>query len=841
MFRFKARIARNSWLLRRFATQELNILGARYEFMNRSEVSLGMDGSRQFIRWFSEISNDDVPLVGGKNASLGEMFQTLCAQDVRVPDGFAITAEAYRSLLDNPGVREKLHVLLDAIDSNDTQSLAQQAQQARELIYHTALPPRLREEILAALHELQSRYAQPISVAIRSSATAEDLPSASFAGQHDSYLNVSGDEAVLDACKQCFASLFTERAIQYRINNGFDHFKVALSIGVMKMVRADRAASGVMFTLDTDSGFRDVVFITGVYGLGETIVQGAVDPDEFFVHKPTFELGYRTVLRRRLGEKQVQMVYASETAVTQTLPTPETQRRQFCISDDEVLKLAAYAMQIEKHYSERAGHDQPMDIEWAKDGIDGELYIVQARPETVASQQVVGYLESYRLLSRVEPLLTGRAVGGKIGIGRVRVIEDAAALDSFETGDVLVSDITTPDWVSVMKRASAIVTNRGGRTCHAAIVARELGVPAIVGTTNATKLLHSGDSVTVSCAEGESGYVYAGELPFEIEQTQVESLPAHRTKIMLNVANPEHAFAVAMIPSDGVGLVRLEFIIGETIGAHPLALLHPERVANEGQRLKLTEISQLYHSHKVFYIDTLTEGVATIAAAFYPRPVIVRLADFKSNEYAQLLGGEYFEPREENPMLGLRGAARYVHPDFVEAFALECAAMKKVRETMGLHNVKLMIPFCRAPQEAEAVLAAMAKNGLVRGEQGLEVYLMVELPSNVLQLDEFAPLFDGFSIGSNDLMQLTLGVDRDSALISSVYDARNASVKQLMKQAVEAAKRAGKPIGICGQAPSDFPEVAQFLVELGIDSMSLNADSVISVTRAVADYENRLF
>ncbi len=797
-----------------------------------------------YIRWFSEISNDDVPLVGGKNASLGEMFRTLSPQGIRVPDGFAITAAAYRSLLDNAGVRDELHALLDATDTGDAQSFSRQARRARELIAGIEFSSRLCEEILDALHELQARYAQPISVAIRSSATAEDLPSASFAGQHESFLNISGDQAVLAACRQCFASLFTERAIQYRVNNGFDHFKVALSIGVMKMVRADQAASGVMFTLDTDSGFRDVVFITGVYGLGETIVQGAADPDEFFVHKPTFEQGYRNVLRRRLGEKQVQMTYAKKgiagAAVTETLPTPEARRRQFCVTDDEVLKLAGYAIAIEKHYSERAGHQQPMDIEWARDGVDGELYIVQARPETVASQRAVGCLETYHLQSHGEALLSGRAVGSRIATGQVRVIENASALDAFETGDVLVSDITTPDWVSVMKRASAIVTNRGGRTCHAAIVARELGVPAIVGAGNATALLHSGDSVTVSCAEGETGYVYAGELPFEVERTQIESLPAHHTKIMLNVANPEHAFDTALIPSDGVGLVRLEFIIGETIGAHPLALLHPERVQDKNQRRKLTEISRLHESPRDFYINTLTEGVATIAAAFYPRSVIVRLADFKSNEYARLLGGDSFEPQEENPMLGLRGAARYVHPDFAEAFELEYAAMKQVREAMGLYNVKLMIPFCRAPQEAAAVLAALAKNGLARGERGLEVYLMVELPSNVLQLDEFAPLFDGFSIGSNDLMQLTLGVDRDSALVSSSYDARNASVKQLMKMAVEGARRAGKPIGICGQAPSDFPEVAQFLVSLGIDSMSLNADAVISVTRAVADYENRL-
>jgi len=786
---------------------------------------------------------------------------TQSPQGIRVPNGFAITAEAYRSLLDNPGVRDKLHVLLDAIDTNDTGSLAKHARQARELIFGIDFSAQLKDEILGAFHELQAHYSQPISVAIRSSATAEDLPSASFAGQHDTYLNVSGDEAVLDACKHCFASLFIDRAIQYRVNNGFDHFKVALSIGMMKMVRSDHASSGVMFTLDTDSGFRSVVFITGAYGLGETVVQGAVDPDEFFVHKATFNKGYRNVLRRRLGAKQIQMTYAEkndtngivsgdindERGVTEVSPTEgsptkvssttEEQRQRFCLNDAEVLKLASYAIQIEKHYSDKVGHEQAMDIEWAKDGDDGELYIVQARPETVASQKNVGVLENYQLQSHGEPLLSGRAVGGKIAVGRVRVIKDASTLDAFETGDVLVSDITTPDWVTVMKRASAIVTNRGGRTCHAAIVARELGVPAIVGAGNASTRLNTGDEVTVSCAEGDTGYVYAGRLPFDVETTKIESLPKTKTKIMMNVANPAQAFATAMIPNDGVGLVRLEFIIAETIKTHPMALLHPEQVLDEQQRARLIEISRLSSSPRQFYIDTLAEGVSTIAAAFYPRPVIVRFSDFKSNEYSRLLGGMYFEPEEENPMLGFRGASRYVHPDFVEAFELECAAMKKVREKMGFENVKLMIPFCRSPQEAEAVLAVMEKNGLRRGEQGLEVYLMVELPSNVLQFDKFEKLFDGFSIGSNDLMQLTLGVDRDSALVSSSFDERNPSVKQLMKMAVEDARRANKPIGICGQAPSDFPEVAKFLVSLGINSMSLNPDSVIRVTRLVAEYE----
>lgn len=795
----------------------------------------------QYIRWFNEISNVDVPLVGGKNASLGEMFQSLAAEGIRVPNGFAITTAAYRSLLDSPGVRDQLHGLLDTLDTNDAQSLASHGRQARELIQGIEFPDALSMEILSAFHALQAQYADSISVAIRSSATAEDLPSASFAGQHESFLNVSGDDNVLQTCQQCFASLFTDRAIQYRVNNGFDHFKVALSVGVMKMVRSDLASSGVMFTLDTESGFRDVVFLTGAYGLGETVVQGAVDPDEFYVHKPTFNKGYRNVLRRHLGAKQIQMTYVQsdgeKNAITEITSTTQAQREQFCVSDRDVFQLTEFAIRIENHYSTKVGHEQPMDIEWAKDGIDGELYIVQARPETVASQRTGSILEHYRLLSAGERLLSGRAIGNKISTGPVRVINDAGELDAFETGDVLVSDITTPDWVTVMKRASAIVTNRGGRTCHAAIVARELGVPAIVGTTDATKKLHTGDSVTVSCAEGDSGYVYAGELPFENKITNIESLPKTQTKIMMNIANPEKAFSKAMIPNDGVGLVRLEFIIGESIRVHPMALLHPEKVLDEKQREEIEKLSQEGDSPRQYYIDTLAEGVATIAAAFYPRPVIVRLSDFKSNEYSRLLGGEFFEPKEENPMLGFRGASRYVHPTFVEAFELECAAMKKVRGVMGFENVKLMIPFCRTPQEAKAVLAVMEENGLVSGEHELEVYLMVELPSNVLQIEEFATLVDGFSIGSNDLTQLALGVDRDSALVSSIFDERNTSVKRLIEMAVNGAKKAERPIGICGQAPSIFPEVAEYLVTLGIDSMSLNPDSIIRTTRLVAGYE----
>jgi len=677
---------------------------------------------------------------------------------------------------------------------------------------------------------------------VRSSATAEDLPTASFAGQQDTYLNISGDASLLDACRRCFASLFTDRAIHYRVDQGFDHFKVALSIGVMKMVRSDIASSGVMFSLDTETGFEDVVFITGAYGLGENVVQGNVEPDEFYVHKPTFELGYRAVIRRHLGGKNIRMVYATgQTKVTtRNERVVDSERKQYCMSDDEALKLAGYALIIEKHYSDKVGHTKPMDMEWAKDGVDGQLYIVQARPETVASQQHGTILEQYHLDGNGDILISGYAVGTKVGQGNARYISDVTHLHEFQAGEVLIADTTTPDWEPVMKIAAAIVTNRGGRTCHAAIISRELGIPAVVGCDQATQSIQTGEMITVSCAGGDEGRVYKGNIPFSVERTDLSGLARPKTKIMLNLGNPDLAFSVRSLPNDGVGLARLEFIINEYINAHPMALLHPERVEDKADKDALETLIYGYESGSAYFIKRLSEGVATIAAAFYPKPVIVRMSDFKTNEYASLLGGRYFEPVESNPMIGFRGAARYTHPAYSEGFSLECAAMKRVREEMGLTNVKLMIPFCRTVNEGEKVLTSMAEHGLKRGDNGLEIYVMCEIPNNVIQIDAFARLFDGFSIGSNDLTQLTLGVDRDSEIVSFDFDERDEGVKTMIRMAVEGARRNNRHSGLCGQAPSDYPEMAEYLVEIGIDSMSLNPDTVLSTTRYILEVEKRL-
>ncbi|HHH35432.1 MAG TPA: phosphoenolpyruvate synthase [Gammaproteobacteria bacterium] len=808
----------------------------------RTEGGVSSEGLR-YVRWFRELGLADVPLVGGKNASLGEMYRELTPQGVKVPNGFAITAEAYRHVLAEADAWPALRQALDGLDPDDVSDLAARAARAREIVYGAGLPADLRGEILAAYQDLVEEYGPELSVAVRSSATAEDLPTASFAGQQETYLNVRGGEALLDACRRCFASLFTDRAIHYRIDQGFDHFKVALSIGVMKMVRSDLAASGVMFSLDTESGFRDVVFITAAYGLGENVVQGAVDPDEFYVHKPTFEQGYRAVLRRKLGSKKIKMVYAPARIreAVRNVPTSPEERDRYCIDDEDVLKLADYAIKLERHYSERAGEHRPLDMEWAKDGIDGELYLVQARPETVASQKKAAVLEEYRLKAPPPPpLVTGRAVGMRIASGRAHVISGVDRLSDFRPGEVLVADTTTPDWEPVMKTAAAIVTNRGGRTCHAAIIARELGIPAVVGAGNATTALESGQAVTVSCAEGDTGYVYPGELSFEVERTDLSGLPRPATRIMVNLGNPEVAFATSFLPNDGVGLARMEFIINEYIKAHPMALLYPERVKDDWERAELESLTRHYAEPAEYFVQRLAEGVGTIAAAFYPRPVVVRLSDFKSNEYASLLGGRWFEPREENPMLGFRGAARYTHPDYAEGFALECAAMKRVRDEMGLVNVRLMVPFCRRVEEGEKVLAALAEHGLKRGENGLEVYVMCEIPNNVVQIDAFARLFDGFSIGSNDLTQLVLGVDRDSEMVAPEFDERDPGVKEMIRLAVEGARRNRRHSGICGQAPSDYPEMAEYLVELGIDSMSLNPDTVIRTTRHVLEVEERL-
>jgi pyruvate, water dikinase len=782
-----------------------------------------------YVRWFREIRLEDVPLVGGKNASLGELYSTLAAEGVRVPNGYALTAQSYRDALAAAGAVPKLHRLLDELDKRDVAALARRAAEARRIVYEATGGDALYRQIAAAYSDLEAQYGAGVAVAVRSSATAEDLPTASFAGQHESFVNVRGEADVVEACRRCFASIFTDRAIVYRLDNGFDHFKVALSVGVMKMVRSDLAASGVIFTLDTESGFRDVVYVTAVYGLGETIVQGRADPDEFYVHKPTFKEGYRAVLRRSLGRKQVRMIYASGHTgeTTRTVATAEADRARFCLDDGEVLSLAQYAIAVEDHYSAKAGRPMPMDIEWAKDGEDGRLYIVQARPETVASQRSAEMFETYALTGTGPVLATGRAVGEKIAAGAVRVVADIGALAAFRPGEILVSDTTTPDWEPVMKTAAAIVTNRGGRTCHAAIVARELGVPAVVGAAGATEALKPEAMVTVSCAEGEVGRVYEGRIPFATTAIPVATLRRPRTGIMVNLGNPDLAFATAMLPNDGVGLARMEFIISEHIRVHPMALAEPRKVAAEADRAAIAALVGRYARPTDFFIEKLSEGVGTIAAAFYPRPVIVRLSDFKTNEYAKLLGGAAFEPKEENPMLGFRGAARYAHPAYAAGFALECAALRRVRDDMGLVNLRVMVPFCRRVEEARRVIAAMARNGLKQGENGLEIYVMCEIPNNVIQIDAFAQLFDGFSIGSNDLTQLTLGVDRDSDIVAFDFDERDPGMLEMLRLAVEGARRNGRHIGICGEAPANYPEIARFLTGLGIDSISVNPASLL--------------
>ncbi len=795
------------------------------------------DAAYRYIRFFQDIGIDDVPLVGGKNAALGEMYRALGGQGMRIPNGFAITADAYRYVLDEARAWPQLHAALDGLDPNDSADLAARGERARSVILGAALPAPLRAEILRAYAQLRAQYGDTLSVAVRSSATAEDLPTASFAGQQDTYLNISGEQALLAACQRCFASLFTDRAIHYRVDQHFDHFRVALSIGVMKMVRSDLAASGIMFSLDTDSGFRDVVLISASYGLGENIVQGNVDPDDFYVFKPTLARGFRQVLRRELGGKEMKLIYGEGMETTRNTPTSADERARFCLSDEEVLQLADYAVRIEQHFSTHAGHAVPMDMEWAKDGVDGQLYLLQARPETVASQKATGRIEEYHLRGHGAQRLTGLAIGSRIGHGRAHVIASAAHMADFHDGEVLVTDNTTPDWEPIMRRAAAVVTNRGGRTCHAAIVARELGIPAIVGTGRATETLRSGEELTVDCSAGETGHVYAGLLPFELERIDICSLPRTRTQLMLILGNPETAFQMSFLPNDGVGLARMEFIVTEYVKAHPMALLHPERVADAGERARLAQLTQRYSRPADFFVERLSEGIATIAAAFYPKPVILRLSDFKSNEYASLLGGRWFEPSEDNPMLGFRGASRYSHPAYKEGFGLECAAIRRVRTELGLKNLKIMVPFCRRVPEAERTLATLREFGLTRGDDGLEVYVMCEIPNNVLQIDAFARYFDGFSIGSNDLTQLTLGVDRDSELVAFEFDERDEGVKQMLRLAVEGCRRTGRHSGICGQAPSDYPEIAEYLVRLGIDSISLNPDSVVATLRRVAALE----
>jgi pyruvate,water dikinase len=796
----------------------------------------------KYIRFFRDIGVDDVSHVGGKSASLGEMYQALSAEGVRVPNGYAITAEAYRHLIAESELEPKLRKVLGEHREGDVKSLAACGKQAREMVYEAPLPDDLREAIINGYKELRKEYGDSLTIAVRSSATAEDLPTASFAGQQESYLNVRNEEELIDTCRQCFASLFTDRAISYRESRGFDHFDVALAITVMKMVRSDIGASGVMFSLDTESGFRDVVLLNAAWGLGENIVQGSIDPDEFYVHKPTLEKGYRAVLRRRLGSKHLTMVYADadDAERVKNVETPAEKCNRYALDDEDVLTLAEYAIKIEKHYSERAGEPRPMDMEWAKDGDDGLLYMVQARPETVASQNEANILEDYHIKGEGEVIITGRAVGSKIGAGKAHIAKDLSALNDFKPGEVLVAETTTPDWEPVMKQSAAIVTNRGGRTCHAAIVARELGIPAIVGTSEGTQKIPAGEPVTISCAEGDTGKVYQGEVPYEVDRTDLSSMARPATRVMVNLGNPALAFKTRFLPNDGVGLARLEFIINESIKAHPYALLHPDQVENKTAREEVERLLEGYEDGREFFIQRLSEAVATIAAAFYPKPVTVRMSDFKSNEYAALIGGAGFEPKEENPMLGFRGASRYAHPKYAEAYELECAAMKRVRDEMGFTNVILMLPFVRRVAEADAVLELMAKAGLERGKNDLQVYAMCEIPNNVIQVDEFAKRFDGFSIGSNDLTQLTLGVDRDSEIVSAAFDERDEGVKAMIRMAVEGCQRNKIHSGLCGQAPSDYPEMAEFLVETGIESMSLNPDTVLATTERVLEIEKRL-
>lgn len=790
---------------------------------------------------FGRLRLKDLKLVGGKNASLGEMTVKLKRGGIPVPDGFAVTTHAYWAVIDAAGLRPFIKATLRGVSADDTDDLARRGKMVREAILQTEVPKPVRRAIAKAYRELGKRLGKKelgargwelgADVAVRSSATAEDLPTASFAGQQESYLHVRGEDELVLAVRKCMASLFTDRAIIYRINNKFDHLRVALSVGVQQMVRSDVGSAGVMFTLHTETGFRDAVLINAAYGLGESVVQGKVNPDQYLVHKPTLLQGYPSVIEHRLGDKKTRIIYRGDK--TETVATPETARRRWVLTDAEAQKIAHWGIDIEKYFSKEAKRPKPMDIEWAKDGLTGKLYIVQARPETVASARPHDLHTTYRLKAAAKPILKGTAVGQKIGAGPVRILRSSQEMHKFKPGEVLVAHMTDPDWVPVMKQAAAIVTEAGGRTCHAAIVSRELGVPCVVGADSALRKLHDGMEVTVSAADGENGYVYAGILPFESKTVKVTRPKRLKMKVMLNVGNPDTAFEYAALPADGVGLARMEFILNDHVKVHPLAALDP-KVLKPRERAELAKLMLGYPSAKEYFVSVLAEGIAKLGAAFYPKPVIVRTSDFKTNEYANLLGGHAFEPVEANPMLGWRGASRYYDPKYSPAFALECAAIKRARQKFGLKNLVVMIPFCRTVEEADRVLREMAKNGLRRGQDGLEVYMMVEIPSNVILAREFAKRFDGFSIGSNDLTQLTLGVDRDSALVRHLYDERNLAVKTLIASVIQDAKRTKTKIGICGQAPSDYPDFAEFLAKQGIDSVSLNPDSVMGVMKRLA-------
>ncbi len=807
--------------------------------------------NEKLILWFEEIGIEDVPIVGGKNASLGEMYQHLTSKGVKVPHGFAITAYAYQYLLKEAGVEQAIRDALEGLDTHDLRNLQEKGQKVRDIIRNAEFPEDLRQIIVDNYRKMEEEYGEGVDVAVRSSATAEDLPDASFAGQQETYLNIRGPEALIDACKRCFASLFTDRAISYRHDKGFGQFDVYLSIVVQKMARSDAASSGVMFSIDTESGFEDAVFITGAWGLGENVVQGAVNPDEYYVFKPTLKEGKRPIVGKRVGTKEIKMVYNDDPGADEpvkNVPTTPEEQGMYVITDDEIIQLARWACIIEDHYG------KGMDIEWAKDGDGvnvgtGELFIVQARPETVHSQANKNMMETYVLKETGKVLVQGQAVGAKIGQGVARVLEDVSDIHDFKAGEVLVTDMTDPDWEPIMKIAGAIVTNRGGRTCHAAIISRELGIPCVIGTENGSKVIQTGQEVTVSCAEGETGNVYEGLLKYEVERLDLDNIPETRTKIMMNVGIPEKAFTEGQIPNDGVGLAREEFIINSHIGIHPLALYNFEelkaRAASDPEIATIVEqiearTTAYPDDKKQFFIDKLAEGVGRIGAGFYPKDVIVRLSDFKSNEYANLIGGQLYEPVESNPMIGWRGASRYYDDKYKPAFELECMALLKARNDMGLTNIKLMVPFCRTPEEGKKVIEVMREFGLVQGENDLEVYVMCEIPSNVISADAFADVFDGFSIGSNDLTQLTLGLDRDSDLVAHIYDERNEAVKTMIRMVIDTAKRRGRKIGICGQAPSDFPDFATFLVECGIDSMSLISDTIVKTRLLVAEKEKEL-
>ncbi len=809
---------------------------------------MGQAHDEKLILWFDEIGIDDVPLVGGKNASLGEMFQYLTHEGVAVPDGFAITAYAYRYLLKEAGVEDEIRQVLSDLDTEDMANLAERGEKCRNIIRHAPFPDSLRDAIIESYKKMEAEYGDNCDVAVRSSATAEDLPDASFAGQQETYLNIHGYENIIENCRKCFASLFTNRAISYRQHQGFGQFDVYLSITVQKMVRSDSASSGVLFSIDTESGFEDACFITGAWGLGENVVQGAVNPDEYYVYKPKLKEGKRPIVGKKIGSKAIKMVYDNDPATEEpvkNIDTTEAERNSYVISDDEILQLTKWACIIEDHYG------KGMDIEWAKDGDGkevgtGELFIVQARPETVHSQANKSVMETYKLLEKGTVLSEGLAVGTKIGQGVAHCIDDVKDIGTFKKGEVLVTDMTDPDWEPIMKIAGAIVTNRGGRTCHAAIISRELGIPCVIGTGNATDNITTGQEITASSAEGETGFVYEGLLKYEIETTDLDNMPATKTKIMMNLAIPEKAFTECQIPNDGVGLAREEFIINSHIGLHPLALYNYEELKAsddpEKQAIvkRIDEKTTAYSDKRQFFIDKVAEGVGRIAAGFYPNDVIVRLSDFKSNEYANLVGGTLYEPEEENPMIGWRGASRYYDPKYRPAFELECQGLLKARNEMGLDNIKLMVPFCRTPEEGKKVIEVMRECGLVQGENGLELYVMCEIPSNVICADAFADIFDGFSIGSNDLTQLTYGLDRDSGIVTGIADERDDAVKEMIKMVIKTAKRRGRKIGICGQGPSDFPEFATFLVEQGIDSMSLIPDTAIKTRLAVHEKEKEM-